>query len=100
MQIVSHRPQDWFLGDEDGVLFLDVGCNHGAFGFSVLVRLTDAQASRYEAEGSPFVDSIARDIQNGGPSAFELDIGREWNQRFHAAVMAWQTTLAPATRPS
>ena len=90
MRIVAHRPQLWFLAEEDGALFLDVNCSHGPAGFSVLARLTPAEAADYASGGDASLDRLAQAIQDHGPDSFgERDVGREIGARFHATVMAW-----------
>ena len=90
MRIVAHRPQLWFLAEEDGALFLDVNCSNGPAGFSVLARLTPTEAADYAAIGDASLDRLAQAIQDHGPDSFgERDVGREIGERFHATVMAW-----------
>ncbi len=96
MRIVAHRPQAWFLGEEDGALYLDVNCSSGPAGYTVLARLTPAEAADYASRGDASLDRLAQAIQDHGPASFaERDVGREINERFHATVMAWR-----ATRPA
>ncbi len=90
MRVVAHRPQLWFLAEEDGALFLDVNCSNGPAGFSVLARLTPEEAGDYAAAGDASLDRLADAIQNHGPDSFgERDVGGEIGQRFNAAVTAW-----------
>ena len=90
MRIVAHRPQRWFLAEEDGALFLDANCSNGPAAFSVLARLTPAEAADYASAGDASLDRLAQAIQDHGPDSFgERDVGRELGARFHATVMAW-----------
>ena len=100
MRIVAHRPSAWFLAEDDGDLLLDVNCNSGPAGFSVLARLTPAERAEHAARGDAALDALAGRIQHAGPPAFaQRDVGREIGERFHACVMAWLAARRAAGDP-
>ena len=67
-----------------------LNCSNGPAGFSVLERLTSAEAADYAAAGDASLDRLAQAIQDHGPDSFrERDVGRGIGARFHATVMAW-----------
>lgn len=49
--MLDHEPQSWFLFQAKGALYLKANCNHGAFGYSFMIRLTAAEVQRYRDEG-------------------------------------------------
>ena len=65
LEVVDHCPAAWFLlrGDngEDGV-YLDVACDQGAVGFSLLIRLTAEESEEHRALGRVFVDYLATKV--------------------------------------
>ena len=67
MQVLDHEPQSWFLFEADGELYLDANCNHGAFGYSFMIRLTTAEVQRYRDTGRDYLSWLAQDIHNGAP---------------------------------
>jgi hypothetical protein len=68
LHVADHHPAAWFLlrdGENpppDGDYYLDVNCNRGAVGFSVLVKLSEAEREEYRALGRVFVDYLAARI--------------------------------------
>ncbi|WP_343547201.1 hypothetical protein [Ralstonia sp.] len=67
MQVLDHEPQRWFLFEANGALYLDANCNHGAFGYSFMIRLTAAEVQRYRDEGRDYLSWLAEDIHNSAP---------------------------------
>jgi len=67
MQVLDHEPQSWFLFEANGELYLDANCNHGAFGYSFMIRLTTAEVQRYRDAGRDYLSWLAQDIHNGAP---------------------------------
>lgn len=67
MKLVDQEPQSWFLLEENGALFLDAACDHGAFGYSWLIELNAAERQAYAAQGRAFLFWLAQDIHNGVP---------------------------------
>jgi hypothetical protein len=94
MHVIDHQPFAWFLLRDDGELLLDVACEHGAVGYSVLVRLVSEERTACEAGGHDAVDRLARRIRDSAPglagSSSPWDERRVRDERAHAAIMAWQ----------
>ena len=67
MQVLDHEPQSWFLFEANGELYLDANCNHGAFGYSFMIRLTTAEVQRYRDAGRDYLNWLAQDIHNSAP---------------------------------
>lgn len=51
MKVVDHEPHAWFLFEEGDSIFLDVNCDHGAAGYSVMIELSAEEALRYVLNG-------------------------------------------------
>ena len=97
MQVLDHEPYSWFLFEAGDALYLDANCNHGAFGYSFMMRLTAAEARRYRDEGRGYLNWLAQDIQNSAPilsvstSPYKSrKASEEEEARASAAVSAWQ----------
>ncbi|CAJ0853055.1 hypothetical protein R20233_00099 [Ralstonia sp. LMG 32965] len=67
MQVLDHEPHSWFLFEANGALYLDANCNHGAFGYSFMIRLSAAEVQRYRDEGRDYLSWLAQDIHNSAP---------------------------------
>ena len=91
LQVVDHHPAAWFLlreaGSGDDELYLDVSCDIGAVGFSVLVKLSDAERAVYREIGRDFVESLAETIANRPNDYRDRDLTRSLCGEVHAAVM-------------
>ncbi len=106
MQVLDHEPYSWFLFEADGELYLDANCNHSAFGYSFMVRLTAAEARRYRDEGRGYLDWLAQDIHNGAPilsastSPYKLRRASDDEQaQASAALRAWQADHIRSLKP-
>jgi hypothetical protein len=68
LHVVDHHPAAWFLlrgGEHEppgGEYYLDVNCDRGAAGFSVLVKLSEAEREEYRALGRVFIEYLAARI--------------------------------------
>jgi hypothetical protein len=69
MKVLDHAPQFWFLFEDDGALYLDANCNHGAVGYGFMIRLSLFEVAEYEAKGTTFLDLLAQQIQDSAPGA-------------------------------
>lgn len=97
MQVLDHEPHSWFLFEANGALYLDANCNHGAFGYSFMIRLTAAEIQRYRDEGRDYLSWLADDIHNSAPivaassSPYKTrKASQEEEARASAALSAWQ----------
>ncbi|GJG87788.1 hypothetical protein tb265_29690 [Gemmatimonadetes bacterium T265] len=106
MEVVDHEPAAWFLLRESDALFLDANCNHGAFGYTFLIRLTADEAREYGRAGREYLSRLARAIQDTAPileasrSPYKgRDLSRSHGERVTAAVLAWRAGRAPGGVP-
>jgi hypothetical protein len=63
MTVIDFHPQSWFFLKNDTEYFIDVNCNHSAFGFSLLIQLNQAEIDDYNENGKEFLLNFANDIQ-------------------------------------
>ncbi|CAJ0720565.1 hypothetical protein LMG6871_03983 [Ralstonia edaphis] len=97
MQVLDHEPQNWFLFEADGELYLDANCNHGAFGYSFMIRLTTAEVQRYRDDGRGYLSWLADDIHNSAPILSDSSspyqtrkASQDEESQASAALAAWQ----------
>jgi hypothetical protein len=97
MTVIDHEPQWWFLLEEDGALFLDTNCNHGAVGYDFLLRLSSEEQRRYAHEGRAFISRLATEIQDSAPilristSRFKgRDVSKDYADKVTKAVESWR----------
>lgn len=92
MYVVDHEPHSWFLFKEAETLLLDVNCNHGPVGYSVMIRLNAEEESDYSREGHAFLNRLARAVQDSGPgSGHQLrDLSATYAKESLAAVSEWR----------
>ncbi|GAA1914810.1 hypothetical protein [Nocardioides hwasunensis] len=67
MEVLNHAPAAWYLLADGDALLLDVNCNHGAIGYSVLIELSDAERDRWTQEGRDYLDTLSHDIHFSAP---------------------------------
>ena len=67
MDVVDTRPHGWFLLGEGDRLFLDMNCNHNAYGYSVLLELSPEERKDFESRGRVALDELAEAVQNSVP---------------------------------
>ena len=93
MKIIDHEPHTWFFGEENGNLYLDVACSHGAVGYSVLIELSAEERAQYIGRGRDYLNWLAEDIHNSAPGVVgsrskykDRQTAREVSERFNIAV--------------
>jgi hypothetical protein len=93
MQVVDNEPHQWFLFKEGNSLLLDVNCNHGAVGYSVMIQLSVEEESEYSQKGRAYLNWLAQSVQDSGPgSGCQLrDVSAIYSRESMAAVNAWQS---------
>ncbi|UPG88171.1 hypothetical protein L2Y96_12150 [Luteibacter aegosomaticola] len=101
MQVIDHEPSAWFLFSEDDQLFLDVSCNNGPVGYSVLIPLDANEHAKFQAGGHEYVDQLANRIRESAPlvrgsmSVYsERDVSRLRGEHVLTAVSEWRKTRA------
>ena len=67
MRVVDHAPQAWFLFQEGESFFLNANCNHGAFGYSFPIELSEEERAQYAARGRTYLDWPARAVHESAP---------------------------------
>ena len=67
MQVIDQEPHFWFFFKEGEALLLDVNCNHGAVGYSVMIRLDAEEEAEYFRKGHDYLNWLAQAIQDSGP---------------------------------
>jgi hypothetical protein len=90
--VIDHEPHSWFLFKEADTLLLDVNCNHGAAGYSVMLRLDAEEESEYSLEGHAFINRLARAVQDAGPGRGHQsrDLSATYAKESSAAVSEWR----------
>ncbi|MEU6700769.1 hypothetical protein [Pseudonocardia sp. NPDC046786] len=98
MQVVDQEPHHWFLLDDDGRLLLDVHCNHGPVGYSVLLALDGTEIRGLHEQGREYLHRLADAVQDSAPIARgsrspyrERDLSATHGRRVSDAVAAWRT---------
>jgi len=71
MDVVDTRPHGWFLLSEGDKLFLDINCDHNAFGYTVLLELSPEEREDFETRGRLALDELAEAVQYSAPAARE-----------------------------
>jgi hypothetical protein len=93
LHVVDHCPHAWFLlGDQDRRgedYYLDVNCDLGAVGFSMLVKLSEAEREEMHRVGRAFVDQLATQISDSPSSYRERNLTASMGAEVHGAVMAF-----------
>ena len=92
MQVVDHEPYVWFLFTEGNTFFLDVNCNHGPVGYSVMIQLNDAEELEYFQKGRAYLNWLAQAVQDSGPrQGYQLrDVTAIYSKESMAAVNEWR----------
>ncbi len=62
MDVVDHRPGEWFLLADGEAMFLDVNCEGNAAGYSLLLELTAEERRAFVLEGRAAIERIALEV--------------------------------------
>ncbi|MEQ3550208.1 hypothetical protein WIS52_06955 [Pseudonocardia nematodicida] len=97
MQVVDHEPRSWFLMRDGDRLYLDVNCNHGAFGYSVLIELDGSERRALDEQGRGYLHELADAVHMSAPAARDStspyrdrDQSRTYGTATSEAVAAWR----------
>ena len=92
MQVVDYEPHAWFLFKEGNVLLLDVNCNHGPVGYSVMIELSAEEESEHSQKGHTYLNWLGQAVQNSGPGrGYQLrDVSAIYSKESMAAVNEWR----------
>ena len=92
MDVIAHRPHAWFLMEDEGDLYLDINCDHGAVGFSMLLRLTPEEALEVRGGSDSAVDRLATRFQNQAIAVFlTRNLSAPWQQKAGSAIERWKS---------
>jgi hypothetical protein len=67
VEVIDSAPGGWFLLGAGSQLYLDVNCNHHAFGYSVLIELDQHERARFDREGRVYLDELSRAVRDSAP---------------------------------
>ena len=91
MNVVEHRPADWFLLEKDGEYYIDVNCDSGHVGFSVLVQLNGSEKMHYKNQGVEFIQGLAEVISVKSDRSHPRNIkDKELLELAHESIMSWK----------
>lgn len=71
---------------------LDVNCNHGPAGYSIMIELSAAEESEYAQQGHAYLNRLAQAVQHAGPGGgLQLrDVSASYAKESMAAVDEWR----------
>jgi hypothetical protein len=92
MHVIDHEPHFWFLFEQEDALLLDINCNHGPVGYSVMIQLNAEETSEYSLKGHAFLNVLAQAVQDSGPGGgYQLrDLSAALARESLVAVNAWR----------
>jgi hypothetical protein len=97
MEVVDHEPQAWFLFKDDESYFLDANCNHSAFGYSYMIKLSPQELDNYREGGHEYLSKLAYDIHYSAPVVkgstsiyIGRDVTKEYSELSMAAIKRWR----------
>lgn len=78
--------------EEEGDLYLDVNCSHGAVGFSIMLRLTADEAAVVRSGGKEAVDVLAVQIRDHATMISPTrNLSSVWQQKSLEAIRHWRS---------
>lgn len=92
MHVIDNEPHSWFLFKEADALLLDVNCNHGPAGYSVMIQLNAEEESEYSRKGHAFLNWLAQVVQDSGPGhGYQLrNLSATYAKESIAALNEWR----------
>lgn len=91
MNVVEHSPSAWFLLEQDDEYYIDVNCNSGFMGFSVLVQLNGSEKMNYKNQGVEFIKGLAEVIADKAELNHPRNIkNKELLDTVHESIMSWK----------
>lgn len=95
MNVVEHSPAAWFLLEQDDEYYIDVNCNSGFMGFSVLVQLNGSEKMNYKNQGIEFINGLAEVIADKAELNHPRNIkNKELLSIVHESIMSWKLLRA------
>jgi len=97
MKVIDQNPYAWFFFGDGNKLFLDVNCNHSAFGYSWMIEMNDYERESYRTNGRKFLDQLAQNIQFSAPALKDStspyknrDVSKKYSDATSEAVRRWK----------
>jgi len=92
MKVVAEEPRDWFLLEDEGMLYLDVLVEHGAISFSVTAELSHELAHAFRRDGRAALGQVVGKMRH---KALMREwrappMPSSWSARSIAAIQEWQ----------
>lgn len=93
MQVIAEDPWNWFLFEDEGLLYLDVLVENGAVSFSVAAELTPEQAGAFRRMGVASLAPVADEMRRKGHMRTwrVTPLAADWTERSVAAVHEWKS---------
>lgn len=105
LHVVDHEPTEWFLlRDSENYpprdeYYLDVNCNAGPIGFSLLVKLTETDRQEYGEAGRAYIEYLAKKIMYRPESYRDRDVTSLVGSEAGAAIMSFKRTAGTNPEP-
>ena len=93
LDVKEFHPRVWFLlGDQDRGedWYLDVNCDMGAVGFSLLVKLSETEREEHRVIGRVFVEYLAARIAAWPEQYRDRDLTREMGHEVTGAIVKFK----------
>jgi len=92
LDVIDHCPGEWFLLREGENHYLDARCDVGAAGFSLLIRLSEAEYEEYRGLGRVFTTYLAAKISHSPHSYADRDLSSSLSDEVSDAVARFRST--------
>ncbi|HEX6748251.1 MAG TPA: hypothetical protein VF092_13225 [Longimicrobium sp.] len=93
LYVREFRPRAWFLlGDQERAedWYLDVNCDQGAAGFSLLVKLSETEREEHRVPGRVFIEYLAARIAAWPEQYRDRDLTREMGGEVTDAIVKFK----------
>ncbi|WP_321322218.1 hypothetical protein [Labilibaculum sp.] len=93
MKVIDFEDRMWYLLEHDDKRFIDVNCNHSAFGFSILINLNGKEEKSYLERGHSYLNELATDFSYYALTKYkERDESRHYKTLVSKAIKSWKET--------
>lgn len=90
MKVIEFKPLAWFLVENDGELYIDVNCQSGFSGFSVVVQLNASEKMHYKNRGIRFIENLGSVIAEKSDYNHPRNIkDKSLIDEVYKAILAW-----------
>jgi hypothetical protein len=91
MKVVDFEDKMWFLLEHNSQNFMDVNCNHSAFGFSILIGLNEVEEQQYLEKGHPYLNELASEFSDNALSKYkDRDESNHYEPLVSEATRKWK----------